>query len=144
MITHGICYSYRLEQKQGIHAFGTDVLKMALFTSSSNIGPGTSSYSSLGECSGAGYNTGGNILTIASTYPKLVSDGNGGYTVVTDIDDLTYSSITTTTRGGLIYNASKDNRAIAVIDFGQDVVVDGDLIITWPLPTIASAIMRSR
>jgi len=43
----------------------------------------------------------------------------------------------------LIYNASKANRAIAVLDFGADIAsTNGDFTITLPAATAADALLR--
>jgi hypothetical protein len=45
-------------------------------------------------------------------------------------------------RGGLIYNETKANRAIAVLDFGADKTASGTFTIQLPAATAASALLR--
>jgi len=48
-----------------------------------------------------------------------------------------------TSRCALIYNASKGNKAVAVLDFGSDKTTNGSFTITMPVNTPTSALIRS-
>ena len=48
-----------------------------------------------------------------------------------------------TARAALIYNASKGNKAIAVLDFGADKTANGTFTITLPANTATTALIRS-
>jgi hypothetical protein len=62
MITAGLTNSFKEQLLLGQHDLETDVLKMALYTSSAVLGPATTVYTSVGEVSSAGYTAGGEIL----------------------------------------------------------------------------------
>ncbi len=116
MIIAGTCSSYKSEILKGVHA-DTDVYKLALFTSTASLGPSVTSYSGQdGEVAATGgYDTGGKALT-----GFAVGLTNG--TAFLDFEDPAWNPATIRARGGLIYNSSKGNKAVAVIDFGQDIV----------------------
>lgn len=127
MIIAGTCYSFKKEILQGVHQPG-DTYKLALFTSSASIGPSATSYSGqAGEVANAGgYTTGGQALSGFSV-------GLTGAVAFLDFSDLTINPATITARGGLIYNASRGNKAVSVIDFGSDVVsTNGPFTVQFP------------
>lgn len=147
-ITQAICNSFRLERLQAIHDFTSDTLKLALFSSSASLDATTTAYSTTNEVSGSGYSAGGATVALASGFPKLNPSAQSGYdaesVVLVDFDNLTFSSVTISPRGGLIYNSSKSNRAIMVLDFGQTLsLLNEDLVISWPEPDVLNAIMRN-
>lgn len=113
MITAGLTTSFKREVLLGIHDLDTDVLKIALYTSSANIGPDTTVYSATNEVSGTGYTAGGEVLLNV-----VVQQGNGtGYAT---FDDPSWPGANFTTRGALIYNYTKGNKSIGVFNFGTD------------------------
>lgn len=138
-IEHGICSSFLLELAQGIHVFPTDTLKMALYTSDAEIGPSSTAYTTTGEITV--YTAGGENLSFTATYPKL-SEGK----LLFDFADVTYSLTSISeVAGAMIYNSSKANRAIGVLDFGQAYFpAVGNFVVVWPTPDIMSAIIRAQ
>jgi hypothetical protein len=135
-ITQAMCTSFKTELLGGVHDIDTDVIKIALYTSSATLGAATTAYSTSNEASGTGYTAGGNTLTNAT----ISSDGT---TAIVDFDNTTWVSSTITARGALIYNSSKANRAIAVLDFGSDKIsTDGDFTIQFPVADASNAILR--
>jgi hypothetical protein len=138
-ISQAICNSWTLELLQGIHDLdGGDTLAIALYDSNATLGASTTSYTSTNEISGTGYTAGGKNLTFASSTPKLDSGK-----AILDFDNVTWTNATFTTRGALIYNTSKSNRAVAVLNFGTDVgVSNGDFTIEFPTADASNAIIR--
>jgi len=135
-ITQAIADSFKKEIVEGIHDFTSDTFKIALYTSSASLNNSTTAYTTTGEASGTNYTAGGEILSV--TAPTLSSG-----TVIIDASNVTWSNITATVRGALIYNSSKANRAVMVLDFGSDrVVIAGDLTVTFPNPDRYNAILR--
>lgn len=125
LIKHGVCRSYNLEIVQGVHT-PTDVYRIALYTSSADLGPHTTAYTPTGEVMGAGYSPGGPKLTGFSV------TGNG-HPARLDFQTVELPNATITARAGLIYNESKRNRAIVVVDFGKDIrSSNGPFIIRMP------------
>lgn len=114
MITAGLTNSFKEELLLGVHDFDTDVLKIALYTADAVLGPETLVYTSLGEVSGVGYTAGGQIITgVTVTRTNNVS-------FVSFSNNPTWNAATFTTRGALIYNSSKADRSVGVLNFGLD------------------------
>lgn len=113
MITAGLTNSFKEQLLLGEHDLEADVLKIALYTSSAVLGPGTTAYTSTGEISGGGYTAGGEVLLNVT-----VNLGNG--VAYVSFDNPTWLASTFTTRGALIYNFTKSNKSIGVLDFGLD------------------------
>ena len=135
-ISQSMCSSFKSELLGGIHDLDTDTIKIALYTSSATLDASTTAYSATNEVSGTGYTAGGN--TLAS--PVISLDGT---TAIVDFADSTWAAATITARGALIYNASKANRAIAVLDFGADKTsTDGDFTVSMPAAAAATALIR--
>ena len=109
---------------------------MALYTSVSDIGPDTTVYVATNEITGTGYTAGGNILTGATV---LLS----GTTAYVDFNDAVWPAATFTARGALLYNSSKANKAVAVLDFGTDkTVAVQSFIVQMPTNVASSALLR--
>lgn len=144
-ISQAMCTSFKSEMIQALQNFtaGTgDVYKLALFRASASIvgtfGAATTNYSQMGadEASGTNYTAGGGTLT-------NVTPTTSGTTAYTDFLDLVFSNVTITASGALIYNSSKSNRAVAVLDFGGDkTATAADMTIIFPAAAAATAILR--
>ena len=138
--------SFRVELFQAIHNFGPtspDTFKIALYTGAASIGPTTTAYTTLGEVVGAGYTAGGNILVI-SPYP---TSGFGPSpdlipTAFVSFANTYWSGASFTARGALIYNASKGNRSVAVLDFGSDKTATTSFTVQFPNADASNAILR--
>ncbi len=147
-ISQAMVTSFKVEILDGIHAFGSavirasaapDVFKLALYTSSATLGAATTAYTTSDEVSSSGtnYTAGGLTLTISQVPTST------GTTAFLDFDDLTFPSATLTARGALIYNATQSNKAVAVLDFGSDKTsTAGNFTIQFPTPNSTSAILR--
>jgi len=61
---------------------------------------------------------------------------------VVDFDDAVWTSASFTTRGGLIYNTSNSNKAVAVLNFGIDQVSTITFTYQFPNADAASGIIR--
>jgi VCBS repeat-containing protein len=60
-----------------------------------------------------------------------------------DFADISFTSATITARGALIYNSSKSNRAVAVLDFGADKIsTTGTFTVQFPAADASNAIVR--
>lgn len=128
--------SFKQQILLGQHDLTTDVIKLALYTSSATLGAATTAYTTSNEVVGTGYTAGGNTLTGAT----VTLDGT---TAVVDFNDTSWTSATITARGALIYNSSKSDKAIAVLDFGGDKTsTNGTFTINFPAATAGSAIIQ--
>jgi hypothetical protein len=136
-ITQAMCNSFKTELLGGTHDLDTDTIKIALYTSSATLSASTTAYSTTNEVTAStGYTAGGNTLSGAAITLS-------GSTAIVDFTDTTWSSSTITARGALIYNSSKSNRAIAVLDFGSDKSsTNGDFTIVFPTADASNAIIR--
>jgi hypothetical protein len=136
MISQTQCTSFKAELYQGVHNLLTDTLKLALYTANADIGEATTVYTTVGEISGTGYTAGGLVVTGVT----VLTSGRIAYV---SFDNVTWSPANFTSRGALIYNASKSNKAIAVLDFGADKTSTLFFVVTMPANTATSALIRS-
>jgi len=117
---------------------GGNTLKIALYTSSASLGATTSAYTTSNEVSGTGYTAGG--ATLSSQAVAFDSSNNVAYF---DAADPAFTTATITARGALIYNNSKSNASIAVLDFGSDFTsTAGTFTIQLPSAAHNTAIIR--
>ena len=130
-----MCSSFKQESWLAIHDLDTDTLKLALYTAAADLSQATTAYTAAGEVVGTGYTVTGNTLTNVQV---LLS----GTTAYVTFDNPTWANASFTCRGALIYNASKANRAIAVLDFGADKTASGTFTVQLPAATAASALLR--
>ena len=126
--------SFKAELYQAVHNLLTDNLYVALYTASANLNESTTEYSSTNEVSGGGYTPGGVLLT-------GVTINASGFTAYVDFDNVVFNA-SVTARCALIYNASKGNKSIAVLDFGSD-KTSTNFTITMPSNTASAALIRS-
>jgi len=126
--------SFKRELYQAIHNLTTDVLKIALYTASADLNEATTVYSASNEVTGTGYVAGGVTLT-------GVTVSSSGYTAYVDFANVVFGAAVTA-RCALIYNSSKANRSIAVLDFGSD-KTSSNFTITMPSNDASSALIRS-
>jgi hypothetical protein len=138
-ITTAMCTSFKKEVLEALHDFNTtsgSVFKIALYTSSADLGAATTVYSTSNEVVGTGYTAGGNTLTNIDP----VTSGTTGFA---DFADTTWTSATITAAGALIYNSSQSNKAVAVLSFGGDKTsTNGDFVIQFPVADASNAIIR--
>jgi hypothetical protein len=108
---------------------------MALYTSAASLGADTTAYTLTGETSGTGYSAGGEILTNVQV---LLS----GTTAYATFDNPAWPGSSFVTRGALIYNFTKANRAIAVLDFGSDKTAGPNFTVQLPVASATTAVIR--
>ena len=138
----GLTNSFKKEILEGTHnlASGGDALKIALYKSSADLIPSTTAYSATGEVSSSDYTAEGSLLVNNGIFQS-------GLTTYLDFQDVAWSTVTFTgdgkVRGALIYNSSKSNKSIAVLDFGVDVEVSaGTFTVKFPTADANDAIIR--
>ena len=135
-MTQAIPTSFKAEILQGIHD-SADTYKIALYTSAATLGAPTTAYTATNEISGTGYTAGGQTLSGFSVTTS-------GTTAILDFTtDPSWENATITARGALIYNASKANKAVMVLDFGSDKSnSEGTFTIRLPLPDATNGLIR--
>jgi len=139
-ITQALPNSFKkqlLDGDQDFSASGGDVFKLALYISTATLGAATTSYTTSGEVTASGaYSAGGG--TLVNTGTSVVST-----VAFTDFSDLSFTGVTITARGALIYNTSFSNAAVAVLNFTTDkTATDGTFTIQFPAFTSTAAIIR--
>lgn len=133
--------SFKVEVAQGLHNFTTgtgDVFKLALYTANADLGASTTAYTASGEVSSSGtnYSAGGIILT-------NITPSFQGTTAYWSFQNATFSNVTLTTNGALIYNSTNGNASVAVLNFGVNISKSGqDLVITFPVADATNAVLR--
>lgn len=135
-IVQNITTSYKAEILQGIHDTA-DTYKIALYTNAAILGASTTSYTATNEVVGIGYTAGGVTL---SGFNVTTS----GTTAILDFTtDPFWENATITARGALIYNSSKSNKAVYVLDFGSDITsTNGTFAVTLPAPDATNGLIR--
>ena len=141
--TNAICNTFKKELLQGKHDFDTssDTYKLAMYTSLATLGASTTNYETTNEVSSSGYTAGGSALVNQGV---KVSTG----VAITDFADLSFTGVTLTARGALIYNTTTDGGsgttdAVCVLDFGGDkTATAGTFTIQFPAFTTSAAILR--
>jgi hypothetical protein len=139
-IQQAIANSFKKQLLEGDHDFkqsGGDKFKLALYTAGATLTSATTSYTTSNEVSASGqYTAGGGALVNAGT---SITAG----VARADFDNLSFTGVTLTARGALIYNTSLTNAAVAVLDFGGDkTATSGTFTIQFPAPTSTAAILR--
>jgi hypothetical protein len=137
MITQGQTTSFKAELYEGIHDLLTDNIYIALYTGNASLNEGTTVYSTTNEITGTGYTAGGELLTGATV-------NTFDTTVYVSFNNIGWPASTFAARCALIYNASKSNRSVAVLDFGSVKTVNNQTFtITFPPNTADSAVIRT-
>ncbi len=134
MIVQGITNSFKSQILQGVHDLLTDTLKIALYTANASLNLDTTIYSATNEVTGSGYSAGGETVLNVT----INQDGNTEYV---SFDNVTYNAAITA-RCALLYNASKGNKAIAVLDFGDDKTSSHTFTVQLPANTSTNALIR--
>ena len=139
--TNAICNSFKKELLEATHNFsnpGGNSFKLAMYTNSAALGKSTTSFTTGGQVSSpSGYTSGGKALVNVGT--SLATN-----TAITDFADLSFTGVTLTARGALIYNdTATGDPGVAVLDFGGDKTASaGTFTIQFPAFTTSAAILR--
>jgi hypothetical protein len=138
-ISQAVCNSFKKEILEGIHDLesGGDSFKCALYKSTAVLSAATTSYTTGNEVSPSGtYAAGGGVLQ-----NQQVSLSNG--VAIVDFNDISFTGVTLTARGALIYNTTETGKAVCVLDFGADkTATSGTFTIQFPAFTSSAAILR--
>ena len=141
-ITQAIANSFKKELLDGDMSFkqtGGDTFKIALYISTATLNSASTSYITAGEVGDTGqYAAGGGALV------NLGTSMTAGVARC-DFADRSFTGVTLTARGALIYNTSSatTNAAVCVLDFGADkTATAGVFTIQFPAATSTAAILR--
>ena len=136
--------SFKIQLAQGLQNFGPtspNTFNIALFTANANLSASTTQYVSgmVGELpTGSGYTQGGQQLTI-SVNPTSSANSTTAYW---SFNNVLWSPASFTCRGAMIYNASKSNASVCILDFGADKTCQNSFTIQFPTAVASSAILR--
>jgi hypothetical protein len=139
--------SFKVQILNGIHAFGTsvvragtgaDTFKAALYLVSASRGAGDTVYNSTGEVSGSGYTAGG--VTVAWIAPS--SSGTTAFSTLSA--SIVYTSVTLSTAfdAVLLYNSTQGDKAVSVHTFGSQTVTAGTFTLTMPTNDATTGLVR--
>jgi hypothetical protein len=142
VIQQGLTNSFKQEMLQMGQNLATDTLRMALYTAFSDIGQLTTVYTTDNEVTtGNGYSAGGVVMT-GVTISTQTTGPNAG-TVYVDFNDVSWPGANFIARGALIYNTTRSNKSVAVLDFGSDkTFTSTNNTVTMPANTATTALIR--
>ena len=151
--TNAICNSFKKELLEGAHKFqftSGSTFKLALYNSNAVLGASTTNYAT---------NPGGGAVTEVSNTGTYVAGGlalvkpnpsvsMASATAIVDFSNLSFTSVSLTARGALIYNTttsggSGTTDSVCVLDFGADkTATSGTFTVQFPAFTTSAAILR--
>lgn len=146
--TQAVANSFKTELLNGIHAFGTtvvrgattkDTFKAALFLASATINKSTTAYSTTGEVTGTNYTAGGVTVTNANA-PANASD----VSFWTPSASFAWTTVTLSTAFDcvLLYNSTQGDKAVAAYTFGSQTVTAGNFTLTMPTNDQTTGLLR--
>lgn len=112
MIRGGICKTALLDFLTGVHT-PKDSYYMALVGEKADCDTGLVTFTGQGEVTGQGYKSGGKALT---GYHSGVDED----VAFISWDDIEWPNVTVSAAGAVIYNRTRGNRALAILDFGGE------------------------
>ena len=113
-----------------------NVFKLALYVATADLSASTTVYTTSGEASGTNYTAGG--ITLTNITPLY--SGTTGYW---SFDDATFTNVTLSCAGALIYNSTNGNRAVCVLSFGNTITkTASNLVITFPPMGATDSVLR--
>ena len=132
--------SFKTELLSGTHNFasGGNSFKLALYTDISGLTASTTAFTTTNQVSSSGtsYTSGGNALSSQA----VSSDGT---TATVDFADLTFSSVTLSAVGAMIYNDTNSDKICVGLDFGgTKTATNGDFVVQFPAADASNAIIR--
>jgi len=137
MITQTITNQFKSDILQGVQNLLTDSLYLALYTGSATLNANTTTYTSANEVSSTNYSAGGNIVTGVT-----INTDTQNNIVYVSFNNVTWTNVSFVCRGALLYNSSKTNNSIAVLNWGSDKNAGPNFVVQLPVNTPTSALIR--
>jgi hypothetical protein len=147
-LSQTLATSFKVEILDGIHNFGTgvirattaaDTFKIALYTANAILNATTTVYDTTDEVTGAGYTAGGNTLVIS----QAPTSTNTETVAWLNFENSSWPNSTFSANGALIYNSTQGNKAVAVLNFGSTkTTTNQTFTVTFPASTSSAALIR--
>ena len=138
-ITQAVAASFKKQLLDGVHDLDTGgaTFKLALYTSAATLTSATTSYTTGDEVVASGtYVAKGGVLAGQATALTAT-------TAYADFTDRSWTGVTITARGALLYNSTAGRKAVCVLDFGADkTATAGTFTVQFPAATSTTAILR--
>lgn len=135
-ILAGLCRTAKRDFLLGVHQPG-DRYKIALYGPNAHLNPLVETYTTEGEVVGQGYERGGRPLR------GYRCELDGATAVLGWTDTVAWPNATISAAGALVYNASKQNKALVVISFdGLVVSTNGPWEAPMPPCTATAGLIR--
>lgn len=143
----GLTTSFKQDLLNGLHAFGTSVVrgsttadsfKMALYQTTASIGPSTTAYTATGEVSSANYTAGGAAVT-NGTAPTT----SGTTAFWTPSANVSWTNVSFTTDCALLYNnTAAGKNSVGSYTFSAQTVTAGNFTLTMPTNDATHALIQ--
>jgi hypothetical protein len=137
MITQTITNTFKSDILQGYQNLLTDSLYLALYTGNATLGANTTSYTSANEVSSVNYAAGGQLVTGVT-----INTDTQNNVVYVSFNNLTWTGVSFVCRGALLYNSSKNNHSVAVLNWGSDKNAGPNFVVQLPVNSSSSALIR--
>jgi hypothetical protein len=147
-LSQTLATSFKVEILDGIHNFGTgvirattaaDTFKIALYTATATLNATTTVYTTDNEVTGTGYTAGGNTLVIS----QVPTSTNTETVAWLNFENSSWPGSTFSADGALIYNSTQGNKAVAVLNFGSTkTTTNQTFTVTFPASTSSAALIR--
>ena len=144
-----MCTSFKQDLLNGLHAFGTSVVRGAttadtffgaLYLASGSLGAATTAYSATSEVSGTGYTAAGKTL---GSWNAPTTSGTGAFTTPTANLQWTGLTLGTAFDSLLVYNNTASGKnAVSVHNFGSQTITAGTLTLTMPTNASGTALIQ--
>ena len=150
--TQAMCTSFKQDILNGLHAFGTSVIragttadsfKAALYLTTATIDATATVYTATGEVTGTNYTAGGVDLTGSPDWIAPATTGTTAYSTPTN--SIVYTTVTLSTAfdAVLIYNdTAASKNAVSVHTFGSQTVTAGTFTLTMPTNDSTTGLIR--
>ena len=147
--SQALCTSFKVDMLNGIHAFGTTVVRAgttkdtfngALYLASGSLGAATTAYSATSEVPNSGSYTAGGIAMTNATAPTSTGTTafwtpSASWTTGSGFSATAFDTL-------LIYNSTQSNKAVGVYTFGSQTIVSGTFTLTMPTNDATHAIIQ--
>jgi hypothetical protein len=144
-----MCSSFKQDLLNGLHAFGTSVVraattadsfKAALYLASATITEATTAYTATGEVSGTNYTATGTAVGAWNAPSRTTTTA-----FTTPTSSIAWTTVTLATAFDcvLIYNdTAAGKNAVSVHTFGSQTVTAGNFTLTMPTNNSSTALLR--